>query len=552
MIVKRMLIAGCLAVLFLFCITGAAMAGPTDIQGHWAEKQILDWSGKGLIGGYPDGTFKPDSEITRAEFMAIANRAFGFAKKSNKTFNDVSPSDWHAEEVDKASTQGYIKGYKDGLAKPNQSLTRQEAAAMIGRILKLKPLTETTLNFSDSSSIADWSKGSVAAIVKEGYIGGYPDNTIRPEKQITRAEIVVILARVAGMVVNIPETTFGPATGNVSLDGNVTVTKPGITLRNLEIKGNLYLTEGIGKGHVTLENVKVIGTTTISGGDINSVIITNSSLGIVVINVPDNIKVRLVTQGTTSINQVDIQTNAVLDGDFVNVLVSAEANVQLQGKFDEVDVQAPGAIINLASGTIVDKLVCNAATTVTGTGTITNAKINSNGVTIEQKPATVDIKENITAIINNTTYHGGDNSNVGNGGNGGGSGETTPKINSATITAGGTVYNVSISNYTQGLLDLTNADPQSKISDGTINVSEDAILSLNTPEKFAPLLTQLNISLTQSLKQGDNRLNVADYLSLFTIDDLKQMLETSTMTFTGTLKNINNVTADVSLEIRFP
>jgi len=570
---KKIAIAGCLAVLFLFCMGGMAMAGPVDIQGHWAETQILDWFEKGLISGYPDSTIKPNSEVTRAEFMAITNRAFGFTKNSTKTFNDVSPSDWYAGEIAKAIAQGYIKGYEDGSVKPNQPLTRQEAAVMIGRILKLKPLPGMIFNFSDSSSIADWSKDSVAAIVKEGYMGGYPDNTMKPDKQITRAEIITVLARVAGTMVNTPEATFGPASGTDSLNGNVTVTKPGITLRNLEIKGNLYLTEGIGEGQVTLENVQVKGTTTVSGGGINSIVIINSTLGTVIINVPDNAKVRLVTQGTTSIDQVETQTNAMLEGDFIDVLVSAGVIVQLQGSFDKVDIQA-GANINLTGGSVkelkvseqgngaqisvdaaskIDKLVCDAAATVTGTGTITNAEINSNGVSIEQKPAAINIKENITANINNTTYSGSGEDSIGGGGTGGaGGGTTTPKINSASVTLGGIVYNATISNYTQGLLDLTNADPHLKITEGTINVSEDATLSINIPEELEPLLTLLNISSTQSLQQGNNRLNIADYLSLVTLDDLKQLLGADTLDLTGTLTNSSNVTANVSLEIKLP
>lgn len=75
-------------------LTGLAFAQPSDIKGHWAEKQINDWVNKDLAKGYPGGTFKPDNSITRAEFITLVNRAFGFTEKAQVSFSDVSSKDW--------------------------------------------------------------------------------------------------------------------------------------------------------------------------------------------------------------------------------------------------------------------------------------------------------------------------------------------------------------------------------------------------------------------------------------------------------------------------
>jgi hypothetical protein len=83
-----------------------------DIQGHWAQAQIADWVEKGLARGYNDGTFKPDKSITRAEFITLVNKAFGFTKKSQINFKDVSTADWYSEEIAKAAAEGYITGLK--------------------------------------------------------------------------------------------------------------------------------------------------------------------------------------------------------------------------------------------------------------------------------------------------------------------------------------------------------------------------------------------------------------------------------------------------------
>jgi hypothetical protein len=111
----------------MLALTAASFAVPTaaraaapapDIDGHWAELQIEYMMSKDIVGGYPDGTFKPVNTITRAEFMKIVNHAGGFTAAGTKTFNDVSAADWYAPEIAKASAAGYISGYPDGSMPP--------------------------------------------------------------------------------------------------------------------------------------------------------------------------------------------------------------------------------------------------------------------------------------------------------------------------------------------------------------------------------------------------------------------------------------------------
>jgi len=90
---------------------GQAAVVLKDIGGHWAEDTIAKWVEQGLISGYTDGTFRPDNSITRAEFMALVNRAFGFNKKAAIGFFDVSATDWFYDEIAKAVKAGYISGY---------------------------------------------------------------------------------------------------------------------------------------------------------------------------------------------------------------------------------------------------------------------------------------------------------------------------------------------------------------------------------------------------------------------------------------------------------
>ena len=99
-----------------------------DIEGHWAEKQIIYWMRKGITNGYSDRTFKPDNYITRAEFLTLVNRAFGYTQTASVKFTDVSPKDWYYTEIAKAIAGEYVGGYPDNTIKPNEAISRQEVA----------------------------------------------------------------------------------------------------------------------------------------------------------------------------------------------------------------------------------------------------------------------------------------------------------------------------------------------------------------------------------------------------------------------------------------
>lgn len=107
----------------------------TDIDNHWAKEEIQYMMDKNIVSGYPDGNFKPDKQITRAEFVKIINYIFGYLEKDSILFTDVKEGDWFYEEVAKAVRAGYISGYEDGTMKPNNPITRQEVSKVMGMVL---------------------------------------------------------------------------------------------------------------------------------------------------------------------------------------------------------------------------------------------------------------------------------------------------------------------------------------------------------------------------------------------------------------------------------
>ena len=164
-----------------------------DINGHWAKNQIMDFYSKGYINGYEDNTFRPDDNVSRAEFVKILNKVFKFTNTTHSSFTDVSPRDWYYNDICIGINEGYINGYEDNTFRPNSPITREEASKIIAKVMKIKG--DGNLNFSDGYAISDWAKEYVDALSDYGYINGYEDNTFRPQNNITRAETVTILSR---------------------------------------------------------------------------------------------------------------------------------------------------------------------------------------------------------------------------------------------------------------------------------------------------------------------------------------------------------------------
>jgi len=165
----------------------------SDISDNWAFSQIFYLVDKGVVAGYADGTFRPNNPISRAEFITITNRAFGYVNTSSIQYTDVKNIDWFYGEIAKAKAAGYIAGFSDGSMRPNSQISRQEVAAIMARVLNLDTSGPEELSFGDKDSIPDWSRNAIAAMVKNGYISGYPDGKFRATNAISRAEAAVII-----------------------------------------------------------------------------------------------------------------------------------------------------------------------------------------------------------------------------------------------------------------------------------------------------------------------------------------------------------------------
>lgn len=145
------------------------------------------------INGYPDGTFRPDAAITRAEtakifYNLLSDSARAEYESTIPTYSDVQADAWHTTAISTLSKMGILAGYEDGTFRPDAAITRAEYAAIAARFDKLSTGTKT---FSDVPT-THWAYDEISSAAEKGWIAGYPDGTFQPENQITRAEAVTL------------------------------------------------------------------------------------------------------------------------------------------------------------------------------------------------------------------------------------------------------------------------------------------------------------------------------------------------------------------------
>lgn len=251
---KKKRIATAAAAITLSMAMGATVfAMPNDIGGHWAQSTITQWTSKGYISGYPDGTFKPDNSITRAEFVVLVNKAMGYTKKGNAYFKDLSSSHWAYNEIMKGVSAGYISGDASGTFRPDDPVSRQEVAVMISKILDLGKNPAAAAKFVDYRFIPAWSVGYVGSVTEAGIMSGYPDGDFKADRVLTRAEAVVSLDGVS---------KYDGKTDEEKEDYTLTATM----LSNKTIDGDLIISGDLKTKSVKLDNVTVKGTVIVKGG----------------------------------------------------------------------------------------------------------------------------------------------------------------------------------------------------------------------------------------------------------------------------------------------
>ncbi|MBE6909733.1 MAG: S-layer homology domain-containing protein [Ruminococcaceae bacterium] len=391
-----------------------------------AMDKLHNW---GVVGGYPDGSLRPERNLTRAEFVAMVNRAYGYTKTGDTPFIDVAPDAWYHDDIGAAYNAGYFTGYSPRMAHPDDELTREQAVVLLARNMRLDPVSGEVTEFSDGRSCSDWSRGYIRAAQQAGLIGGYPDGSYKPQNNITRGEMAVMLQRSLGTLINKP----GVHTLS-DVYGNVTISTPNTTLKDSTIAGDLYITGGLDLGDITLENVRVLGDIIVAGGGESqsgkdSIVLRNVEADSLLV---DSIADQFVTvraEGNTEIAETVLRSDSYVQDrtrpgqGLLNIsLESADpgASFTLSGNLETVVNKTPDSTLTVAMGTVdsltIDEHATNAtlnldinstamelnldvATSVTGVGDIDKLYVNAAGTTVEMLPDTITIRPGLTSNI---------------------------------------------------------------------------------------------------------------------------------------------------------
>lgn len=177
--------------------TAALSVDWVDLEGHWAEEYIIEGMKQEIVSGYADQTFKPDSQINRAEFTILLANALGLQGNGGelKFIDNKRIGESARPAIQEAVGAGVIQGFNDSSFRPNRKITRMEMAAMIARAMELEGDAAAPTGFADDSSIPDWARGPIGAMQGAGIISGRGNNLFEPTGNATRAETVVMLLR---------------------------------------------------------------------------------------------------------------------------------------------------------------------------------------------------------------------------------------------------------------------------------------------------------------------------------------------------------------------
>ncbi len=399
-----------LCVCMLVCFAASA-ANLSDIGGHWAKEYIEYGVEKGYISGYQDGTFLPDKTVTRAEFSKMINSAVKLTATGDAKadFGDVAAKDWFFEEVKKAENAGYITGYEDGTFRPNNSVTRQEAAVILSRIVLPVDERVDVNTFGDGNNVDSWAKDAVSMIAAKGYIKGDENKNFNPKNALTRSQAAKLICEF------VKNENIINKNQKVNDDDGEVIYSETLFTDDLVIE-----VENVEEISVKFKNCRVLGNVYVKNASA-FVELENTSVKNLYIQADDAV---VTADKNSTVKNAYVEYPTVLTGDgFMNVFLSGEhistGNVKLDGSFDKVEISgnalvsadkvkqmtvtervnatimtgtvekltvessAKGATINLSSKTVVEKAENKAAVTYTGSGKIETANNSVVGVVFD-------------------------------------------------------------------------------------------------------------------------------------------------------------------------
>ncbi len=201
--VLRKITAIAIALSMLLCCTFAF----SDVDGTSEEgKAVTKMQNCGYIQGFGDNTFRPGGTLTRAEFVTIINKMYGYKLDMKNVFSDIKEEDWFYKDVLIAVQAGYIKGHDDGTFRPDDAITREQVCVMMNRILNVEMLP---FSVKITDEVSDWARDSVEKLISNRFFLLEEGGKFRALKPITRIEACVALEKcIIDVPINIEPVNF--------------------------------------------------------------------------------------------------------------------------------------------------------------------------------------------------------------------------------------------------------------------------------------------------------------------------------------------------------
>lgn len=390
-----------------------------DYTTHWSSDHIGKLIEYGIMNGDPNGNFRPNSYISRAEMAALLVRLFGVQDSADlSAYADVKGTEWYYKELSAAKASGYMTGRSETSMAPEAFIKRSEAAALLVRAFGMAQADTCNVLFNDKDQFG-WAAPYLNAMANEGYMIGN-EGKMRPNDFIRRGETAKLLSVMTGSIVK-KDVNGGTLYGNV-------IVVQGITLTDVTIQGNLIVTPGVGAGVVNFDGVTLSGALLVQGGkvvnvDAGSRISGGVDLAQVVPSQKPSLQIEagavvkrdkggapLRSEGNTAI-QLAGKPAFTADVDVISGTAS------LSGSFNKI-ILTGDAVLAFAPGSTAEKVATDHAAHVT-LGTDSN--ITQDVVLKPEETATVK-NDKITIVKEPETPSGG------TGGTGSGSSGGTPPV----------------------------------------------------------------------------------------------------------------------------
>ncbi len=358
----------------------------TDIGGHWGSEAILRWANYGILTGRGDGTFDPDSPISRAEIAVVLSELMGYEVISDTYFADLSG--WSEEFCRKLNAAGYMNGKNDNMMAPYDNVSREEFATILYQALHLEPQTFSYGSFADSAQISSWAQTGVATLYHYGITKGTGFDSsnkpyFSPYDLVTRAEVVQMLHSAINLYIK------GADDVSTSLSKTTVIHSEGkdVTFSGTKVYGDLIIAEGTGEGSVYLNDIEVIdGDIIIKGGGSQSIYLDNvkvESGEIVVDRMKD--AVRVVFSGNSVAPQIKVGNNATIvandlgaESSLGTVTITGGDAISVSGTFAELINQSEGVTLDISG--IIDRIYMEASGYVNGSFVVGGTEFDSNSI----------------------------------------------------------------------------------------------------------------------------------------------------------------------------